>query len=257
MSDPNPSQSRISSSTAALITVHDLDLTNDLMGHINVGDMAFLELCARLPTHDESVVFNAMLVSLVEHGITPSTLAARLTYLGAPESLQGAVAAGLLGLGTVFVGTIEGSARLLQESLAGDAGDDLDAISARVVDEFRRHKEPIPGLGHPVHKPLDPRAVRLFELARLHGLSGRYVELIQRVGKEAERQYARVLPVNVTGAVGALASEMGIPWQICRGLGLMARSIGIVGHLLEEMRKPMARDIWRRAEKKGTLPLEL
>jgi citrate synthase len=253
MSGPNRPRSHIATSTTARITVQGLDLTDQLIGHVNLGDMAFLELRGRLPTSDESVVFNAMLVSLVEHGITPSTLAARLTYLGAPESLQGAVAAGLLGLGTVFVGTIEGAARLLQESPAAGDGADIETMSARIVEDFRERGELIPGLGHPIHKPLDPRATRLFELAELHGLSGRHIALMQSIGKEAERQSGRVLPVNVTGAVGALASEMGIPWQICRGLGLMARSIGIVAHLLEEMREPMAGEMWRRAEEQGTI----
>ena len=251
MSSPNRPQSRIATSTAARITVQGLDLTDQLMGHVNLGDMAFLELRRRLPTKDESVVFNAMLVALVEHGITPSTLAARLTYLGAPESLQGAVAAGLLGLGTVFVGTIEGAARLLQEAPAAANEGDVGTISARIVEDFRRRGALIPGLGHPIHKPVDPRAMRLFELAELHGLSGPQVALMQSIGKEAEAQSGRVLPVNVTGAVGALASEMGMPWQICRGLGLMARSIGIVAHLLDEMHEPMASEIWRQAEVQG------
>jgi citrate synthase len=248
-------------STPDRIVVRGFDLVGDLMGKVNLGDMAFLELMGRLPADGESIVFNAMLVSLVEHGITPNTLAARLTYLGAPEALQGAVAAGLLGLGSVFVGTIDGAARVLQEALPAEAavarpsgGGDapLETLAADIVRDHRTRGQPIPGLGHPIHKPVDPRTTRLFALAEHHGLSRRYVELMQLIGAEAERQSGRTLPVNVTGAIGALASEMGIPWQICRGLGLMARSIGLIAHILEEMREPMAAEIWRRADEEAT-----
>ena len=252
-SDHPSLRSEMGWSTSDRIVVRGFDLVEDLMGKVNLGDMAFLELMGRLPNEGESTVFNAMLVALVEHGITPNTIAARLTYLGAPEALQGSVAAGLLGLGSVFVGTIDGAARILQEALSGEAADaDLAALAERIVREHRERKEPIPGLGHPIHKPVDPRTTRLFALAEEHEVSGRYVELMQLVGNEAERQSGRSLPVNVTGAVGALASELGMPWQICRGLGLMARSIGLVGHILEEMREPMASEIWRRAEEEAT-----
>ena len=241
--------SGMSWSTPDRIVVRGFDLPADLMGKVNLGDMAFLELQGRLPSEDESIVFNAMLVALVEHGITPSTLAARLTYLGAPEALQGAVAAGILGLGSVFVGTMEGSARFLQEALAGETGDaDLEALAARIVREYRERRQPIPGLGHPIHKPVDPRTTRLFALADEHGLSGQYTRLMHMVHAEAERQTGRQLPINVTGAIGAIAGELGIPWQVCRGLGLMARSIGLVAHLLEEMREPMGAEIWRRVD---------
>jgi citrate synthase len=235
------------------IVTRGFDLVDDLIGRVNLGDMAFLELMGRLPTEGESIVFNAMLVSLVEHGITPNTIAARLTYLGAPEALQCAVAAGLLGLGSVFVGTIDGAARLLQETLQHEpAGADLYVLAERIVHEHRDQKLPIPGLGHPIHKPVDPRSSRLFALAEQNGMSGPYVQLMQLVGAEAERQSGRQLPVNVTGAIGAIASELGIPWQICRGLGLMARTIGLVAHVLEEMRDPMGAEIWRRVEEEAT-----
>jgi citrate synthase len=240
-------------STPDRIVVRGFDLVDDLLGKVDLGDMAFLELMGRLPTQDESTVFNALLVALVEHGITPNTLAARLTYLGAPEALQCAVAAGLLGLGSVFVGTIEGAARILQEALPreGDRSD-LEALAGRIVWEHRERGQPIAGLGHPIHKPVDPRATRLFALAEQHGASGPYVRLMQLIGQEAERQTSRTLPVNVTGAIGAIASELGIPWQICRGLGLMARSIGLVAHVLEEMRHPMGAEIWRRVDEEAT-----
>lgn len=244
-------RSDLASSTPDRITVRGFDLTDQLMGSVNLGDMAFLELTGRLPSPDESIVFNAMLVALVEHGITPNTIAARLTYLGAPEALQGAVAAGILGLGSVFVGTIEGAARILQEGLAADGDTDRAGLAERIVREHRERREPIPGLGHPIHKPVDPRTTRLFGLAEEHGLRGRFVELMEAIGAEAERQSGRRLPINVTGAIGALAGEMEIPWQICRGLGLMARPIGLVAHLLEEQREPMAAEIWRRVEEEA------
>jgi citrate synthase len=246
-------RSSISWSTADRIVVRDRDLVEDLMGKVNLGDMAFLELMGRLPAQGESVVFNAMLVALVEHGITPNTIAARLTYLGAPESLQGAVAAGVLGLGSVFVGTIEGSARVLQEALAGQpAGAELEPLAERAVREHRERRRPIPGLGHPIHRSVDPRTTRLFALAEEQRLAGRYVELMRQIRQEAERQSGRTLPINVTGAIGALASEMGLPWRICRGLGVMTRPIGLVAHLLEEMTEPMAAEIWRRVEEEAT-----
>jgi citrate synthase len=240
-------------STPDTITVRGMDLTAELMGRINLGDMAFLELLGRLPDEAESVVFNAMLVSLVEHGTTPSTLAARLTYLGAPEALQGAVAAGLLGVGSVFVGTIEGAAKMLYDAL-NDAPDDtvdLDALAQEVVANFRAERRHIPGIGHPIHKPEDPRATRLFALAEQYGLAGRYVALMTAIAREAARQSGRVLPLNATGAIGALACEMGLPWEICRGLGVMARAIGLVGHLLEESTNPMADQIWRRVDEEA------
>jgi citrate synthase len=248
----SPISSNLSRSTADSITVRGLDLADDLMGKIDLGEMAFLELTGRLPAPGESIVFNAMLVSLVEHGLTPNTIAARLTYLGAPEALQASVAAGLLGLGSVFVGSIEGAAHMLQDALPpGMEVSDLGSRAAGIVDDHRERGRLVPGIGHPIHRSVDPRARRLFDLSDEHGVSGRHVELMKLIGEEAGRKSGRPLPVNVTGAVGALASELAIPWQICRGLGLMARSIGLVAHVLEEMTAPIAGEIWRRADEEG------
>ena len=231
------------------IVVRGHDLANELIGKVSLGDVAFLELKGRLPTKQESVVFNAITVTLVEHGMTPSAIAARLTYFGAPESLQGAVAAGLLGIGDRFGGSAEDAARMLQESLR-DAGPqaDLQALAAGIVREHRERKQPIAGLGHPIHKPIDPRTPKLFEVASENGLSGRYVALMELLGEEATRAYGRDLPVNATGAIGAIASELDIPWRVCRGLAVMARAIGLVAHLQEEMEEPLAAEIWSRIE---------
>ncbi len=244
-------RSEVAYSTADRIVVRGHDLV-DLIGNVALGDMAFLELKGRLPTSQESAVFNAITVTLVEHGMTPSTIAARMTYLGAPESLQGAVAAGILGLGGRFGGTVEDIARILQTRLgAAPLEADLRQVARDVVEEHRSAKRLIPGIGHPEHKDIDPRVPRLFEVAAANGLSGRHVELVRLIGDEASTALGRKLPVNATGAIGAIASELEIPWQVCRGLAVIARAIGIVAHLQEEVTDPLATEIWSRVEEEA------
>jgi citrate synthase len=242
-------KSDIGWSTEDRIVVRGHDLVEELLGKVSLGDVAFLELKGRLPTKQESTVFNALTVTLVEHGMTPSAIAARLTYFGAPESLQGAVAAGLLGIGDRFGGSIEGAARMLQEALQ-DAGPsaDLGPLASRIVLDHRTRKQPIPGVGHPVHKRVDPRTPKLFALAAANGLSGRHVELMNLVSDEATRTSGRLLPVNATGAIGAIACELELPWRSCRGLAVIARAIGLVAHIQEEQEEPLAGEIWARIE---------
>jgi citrate synthase len=225
-----PLRSDLAWSTADRITVRGKDLPGEILGNLNLGEMAFLLLKDKIPSKNESRLFNAMLVTLVEHGVTPSAIAARMTYLGAPESMQAAVAAGLLGLGSVFVGSMEGVARMLTE------------------EKFDGKK--IPGLGHPLHKPVDPRTTRLFEIARETGHYGKYCKRMEALAKEKN------LTLNATGAIGALACELVLDWRCVRGLGVMARAIGLVGHLLEEARDPMATEIWERVEEEASAHLK-
>ncbi len=235
------------------ITLFGLSLPDDILGKLSFGDMAYLELTRKIPQPNESRMFNAMLVTLVEHGLTPSTLVARLTYLGAPEAMQAAVAAGLCGLGSVFVGSVEGSAKMLYETMPKPAAaTDLATLARRVVDSFEERRAIVPGIGHPFHKPIDPRTPRLIALAQETGFEGPYVRLVQEVAAEAERRKKRPLPCNATGILGALCCEMGFDWRICRGLGVMARAVGLVGHILEETRNPIAQDIWLRTEAEAT-----
>lgn len=235
------------------ITVFGRSLPDEILGHLSFGDMAFLEMKQRVPTADESRMFNAMLVTLVEHGLTPSSMVARLTYLGAPESLQGAVAAGLSGLGSVFVGSVEGSAKMLIEAMPQPRDPaEFCAIAGEIVAAFAARKAIIPGIGHPFHKPIDPRTPRLIAIAQETGFNGQYVSLVQEVASQAGARLKRDLPCNATGILGALCCEMGIDWKICRGLGVMARAVGLVGHILEESRNPIAADIWLRTEEEAT-----
>lgn len=234
-------RSELGWSTPERITVLGRDLCGEILGKLSLGDMAFLELTGRIPNEKESRLFNAMAVTLVEHGITPSALAARLTYLGAPEAMQAAVAAGLCGLGNVFVGSIEGVARLLTESFASGEPD-----VKKILAENKR----IPGLGHPIHKPVDPRTVKLFEIARETGHYGRYCKLIEEISRQKN------LVLNATGAIGALACELGLDWRAVRGIGVMARAVGLVGHLLEESRQPMAEEVWFQIEEEASAHLK-
>jgi len=227
-------------STIDRIVVRGKDLPNEILGHLNLGDMAFLELTGRTPTAKESKLFNAMVVTLVEHGVTPSAIVARLTYLGAPEALQAAVAGGLLGLGSVFVGSMEGAARILSDAVA--KGKDAKTVLAE--------NPRMPGLGHPIHKPIDPRSVRLFDIARETGHYGKYCKLMEEIAK------AKGITLNATGAIGALACELGLDWKIVRGLGVMARAVGLVGHILEETRDPMATEIWERVDEESSAHLK-
>jgi len=228
----NTIKSDLGWSTRERIVVRGKDLPGEILGTLNLGDMAFFELTGQVPNEKQSRLFNAMAVTLVEHGVTPSALAARMTYLGAPEAMQAAVAAGLCGLGSVFVGSMEGAAKLLS--------------SGKTAQEIVAENKRIPGLGHHLHKPVDPRAVRLFELARETGFYGKYCALMEAIGKEKR------LVVNATGAIGALACELGLDWRAVRGIGVMARAVGLVGHLLEESREPMAEAIWHQVEAQAT-----
>src|ERR1041385_2654940 len=171
-------RSDIAWSTPDKVVVKGFDLCRDILGKLSLGDMAFLELTDRLPTAKESAVFNAIAITLVEHGLTPSAIAARMTIAGAPEAMQAAVAAGLCGLGSVFVGSMETAARMLQEALPDPAASvDIEAKARAIVDDHRTRKRAVPGIGHRFHKPIDPRAPKLFEIAAANGFSGKYVTL--------------------------------------------------------------------------------
>jgi citrate synthase len=249
----NPVRSDIAWSTPDRVVVRGKDLSEEIIGHLNFGDFAYLQIMGSAPNALESRMFNAILVTLAEHGITPSVIAARMTYLGAPEAMQAAVAAGLCGLGSVFVGSTEGTTRLLYDALAGgDVARNLAEIANTVVAAFRGRKEAVPGLGHPIHKPVDPRTVRLFALARSCGLGGRYIALMEEIAAAMARASGRSLPINAAGAVGAVCCELGLPWQAVRGVGVMARAVGLVGHILEEAERPIAREIWLRTEEEAS-----
>lgn len=246
-------RSDIARSTTDTITVRGRSLPDQILGHMDLATFSYLQLTGHEASPEQARVYNALLIALVEHGLTPSVLAARLTYAGAPEAIQAAIAAGLAGLGNVFVGSTEGAARLLSEGVKNCPRDgSLGTVAERIVADHLDAGLLLPGIGHPLHKPIDPRTPRLWQIAKENGLHGSYVELMNLISVTAERRTGRSLPVNATGAVAALACELGLPWRIVRGLGVMARAIGLVGHILEESENPIATEIWRRTDQEAS-----
>jgi len=235
----------IATSTADGITVRGHDLVNELVGRLTFTEMFYFLVCGRMPTKAECRVLDACLVTLMEHGFTPASLISRLVHDSVPEEIQVAVASGLLAVGSVFAGTMEGCARILQR---GVGVEDPDRYCAQVVEEHRAAKKPVPGFGHAFHKPDDPRTPRLLSIAAEEGLSGKYVDLLQRLAVAVDRAAGRHLTINATGAIGALLLEIGIPPEVCRGVAVVSRSGGLVGHILEEQRTRSARFITKLAK---------
>jgi citrate synthase len=239
-------RTRIGSSTADTITVAGQDLAGDLMGHMTLTELAYLLIVGRVPTPGERRIVDAVLVSLADHGITPSSLAARLTYTGAPEAIQGAVASGLLSAGSVFLGPAGDTAQFLSEVLAGD-GDARRAVAACIAAGRR-----VPGLGHPVHKHADPRTTRLYVLAEEEGVLGPHLRLLRVVADEYAAQAGRRLPINGAGAAGAALADVGFPPASVRGVVLIARTAGLVAHLTEEAERPIGMPLWLEAERRAS-----
>lgn len=242
---PQPTTA-IARSTKDNIYVREMDLVDDLIGKVSFTEMFLLELTGQRPPAAHVNILDAVLVTLMEHGLTPSAIATRLIYHSAPDALQAAVAAGILGVGTTFIGTMEGCAALLEEILAAPEGQ-----QARAREIAKRHHaagKAVHGFGHPHHKPDDPRSPRMLALVEANGLPGRHVAALKTLSQEVDAVYGRHLTINATGASAALLGEIGIPQKIMRGVAVVSRSAGLVGHILEESRKPSAAFIWETVD---------
>ncbi len=254
MADESWLRTGIGRSTPEAITVRGRDLATELMGKVTFSELAFLLTADRMPSAGETRLFDAALVSLADHGLTPSVLAARLTWTGATDSLQGAVAAGLLGAGNVFLGVVEDTARFLAAIIADDADNPADAAERAVRTEIAAGRR-IPGLGHPVHKAEDPRTPRLYAIAREADIPTPHLELLRTVADAHAAATGKALPINGAGAAGAAWADLGFPPAIVRGFALLARTAGLVGHLAEEMEHPIGMRLWLDVEERAT-PIE-
>jgi citrate synthase len=240
----------LGTSTPERIVLLGHDLTADLMGKVGFGELAFWLVAMRRPTAGEVRVFESVLVALADHGFTPTAIAARLTYLSAPDSLQGALASGLLGGGSRFLGVTEDCGRYLHDVLERHDSDlpttdeGWDEVALAAVIETRAQKRFVPGLGHPVHKQVDPRTRALIAIAEEEGLCGAHLQLLQAIGRTHEQVLGRRLPLNGAGVCGAALADLGLPVEMLRGFALLARTAGLLGQLAEERRRPIANDIY-------------
>lgn len=233
----------IATSDEESITIRGKDLTSELVGEYDFGEFFFFHLTGSEPTPGEGRLFNAMLVTIAEHGITPSVIASRLMYDSAPEAMQGAVSAGLLGTGETFVGSMQNVTEMVEAGVDRiEDGESREAVAKDIVTARDR----LPGFGHPEHSPTDPRTDRLFELLEEEGLAGEHLALIREIQTAAETETGTHLLINATGAIGVVLAEMDLKADAmaARGIALVARAAGLVGHINEEIEEPIARDIW-------------
>jgi citrate synthase len=232
--------SHISQAHPDRVEVRGRDLTGDLMGRLSFTEYFHLLLTGDEPTDDQRFFLDLLLVAIAEHGLMPTNVAARMTLAADPDSLQGAVAAGILGCGPVILGTADDCARLLergQERVA--AGEEPAQVAAALATGIRAAGERAPGFGHPVHRPLDPRAERILELADERGVSGPHVLLARCLRDGVADAWGRPLTMNVSMPIAAVMLDLGFPASVVKAIPILARTAGLLAHLAEEQKLPI------------------
>lgn len=218
-------------------------LVEDILGKKTFTGVMFSQITGREASAEDLKVIDAALIAIMEHGLTPSAIAARLVYMSSPENLQSGVAAGLLAVGSQFIGTVENSAILLRQII--DAPEGVAAAARAVAERHRQERKPIPGFGQHLHKPDDPRAAKLMEIGRAHpDFEGHYLGAMAVLSAEVDRAFGKHITINATGAVGTLLGELAIPPELMRGFAVVSRAAGLVAHIAEEQRTPTGRFIW-------------
>ena len=232
--------SHISQAYPDRVEVRGRDLTRDLMGRLSFTEYFHLLLTGREPTADQRFFLDALLVAIAEHGMMPTNVAARMTLAADPGSRQGAVAAGILGCGPVLLGTAESCARLLEEAQERVAsGDPPDAVARQIAHAVRTSGARLPGFGHPVHRPLDPRAERILELADERDVSGPHVLLARSFRDGVAEAWGKPLTMNVSMPIAAVMLDLGFEPAAVKSVPILARTAGLLAHLAEERRRPV------------------
>ncbi|MBI5087670.1 MAG: citryl-CoA lyase [Actinobacteria bacterium] len=255
MSSPQPTfRTGLGQSDADTIRLLGHDLSNELIGQITFGELAYWLATKRRPTPQQRIMFEAVLVALADHGFTPTAIVSRLTLLSAPDSIQGALAAGLLGGGSRFLGVTEDSANFLHAALdrldaVPTTDDGWDDVARRVVTDTKASGRFVPDLGHPVHKQGDPRTPVLFALARENDLLGPHLQLFAAIGRVHPEVLGKTLPLNGAGVCGAVLADADLPLGIIRGFALLARCAGLVGQLAEELADPIGMQIYMNVDR--------
>lgn len=222
----------ICTSDAHHINVRGHDLVADIIGKVDFTSYFWLLVTGTMPTEVQKFFANAVLCAIAEHGLVPSVVTTRMTYAAAPEAFHGAVAAGLLGCGSVVLGSAEVAGRFLAQVVAsGDAAGEVTALRAA--------KQAIPGFGHPQHSEGDPRANLLLRLAAEHGIEGPHIAALRAVQDALPGVIGRSLPINVNGAIPAVMLDVGFPLAALKGVSLLARTASLIGHLQEETERPI------------------
>lgn len=233
------------------VSLRGKDLTHELMGEVDFGSSIYYLMTGDEPSAGEGRVINAMLISLMAHGTTPHAMATRLTLLGEPQSIQGAVASGLLGVGSRFAGAMEQCSRELQEVADQD---EVDEAVQGLVTEYRSTGTAFSGIGHPYFDPVDPRAERLFELAEAADIRGEHTQVLFRIQDEFEDETGYALPINVTGAIAAITADLGLPPEGARGIAVISRAAGLVAEVLDELETPIAMELWQNVDELASAP---
>jgi citrate synthase len=223
------------------VEVRGRDLSRELMGRLTFTDYFHLLLTGHEPTAEQRYFLDLLLVAIAEHGMMPTNVAARMTLSAAPDSLQGAVAAGILGCGPVLLGTSHECAKVLEAGVARGAGtgDPPAVVAGAIAREVQEAGGRLPGFGHPVHKPLDPRAERILELADERAVSGPHVELARCLRVAVADAWGKALTMNVSMAIAAVALDLGFDSAIVQAIPILARTAGLLAHLAEEQERPI------------------
>jgi len=241
--------SRISQAYPDRVEVRGRDLIGDLMGRMSFTEYFHLLLTGEEPTEEQRFFLDLLLVAIAEHGMMPTSVAARMTLAADPGSLQGAVAAGILGAGPVVLGTSEECARLLEAAQGRVvAGEEPAAVVAHIARSIHESGEKMPGFGHPVHKPVDPRAERILELADAHGVSGPHTALARQLREAVAEIWGKPLPMNVSMPIAAVLLDLGLPAATVKAVPILARTAGLLAHLAEEQVQPLGFVLARAAE---------
>jgi citrate synthase len=248
-SEAEPPVSEICRAFPDRVEVRGRDLSSDLMGRLTFTEYFHFLLTGREPTADQRFFLDLLLVAIAEHGMMPTNIAARMTLSADPGSLQGAVAAGILGAGPVILGTSEACARLLGEAQAKVvAGATPQAVAAEAAAAIRASGGRVPGFGHPVHRPLDPRAERILELADARGVSGPHIELARRLRDAVTEVWGKPLTMNVAMPIAAVMLDLGFSADAVKVVPILARTAGLLAHLVEEREQPIGFLLARAAE---------
>ena len=247
--DPGTPVSHISQAYPDRVEIRGHDLTGDLMGRVSFTEYFHLLLTGREPTDDQRFFLDVLLVAIAEHGMMPTNIAARMTLAADPRSLQGAVAAGILGCGPVLLGTADECARLLESAQRKVAdGGEPAAVAAAMARDVRAAGDRLPGFGHPVHRPLDPRAERILELADERGVSGPHVLLARSFRDSVADVWGKPLTMNVSMPIAAVMLDLGFPSSVVKAVPILARTASLLAHLAEEREQPLGFFMSGRAE---------